>query len=142
MEIRLASQSDAAPIIAFDHVAQQQRARVNFIYRAITSRSCYVAVVEQGVVAYGVLEYSFFEHGFISMLYVHPEHRRRGIGYALLEHIERVCKTPKLFTSTDKSNKAMQALLAKRNYAPSGTIKNLGDEGPEQIFFKQVRPSG
>ena len=91
------------------------------------------------VVGYGVLEYTFYACGFISMVYVHQHYRRRSVGQALLEALEKVCQTPKLFTSTNRSNLPMQALLAKRGYAQSGIIHNLDEGDPEIVYFKRVR---
>ncbi len=48
-----------------------------------------------------VLEYSFYGKGFLSMLDVHPARRREGIGERLLRHMETLCQTDKLFTSTN-----------------------------------------
>ncbi len=140
MEVRLAKQSDAAPIIAFDPEAHARRSRVNFIYRSITARNAYVATLGDTVLGYGVLEYSFFHHGFISVLFVPSEHRRQGIGAALVQYIEAACDTEKLFTSTNRSNKIMQALLKKLDFSPSGVIENLDDEDAELIYFKRLHP--
>ena len=85
-----------------------------------------------------MLEYSFYGHGFLAMLYVHPNHRMHGVGAGLIRHVEGICRTEKLFTSTNESNLPMQALLTKLSYAPSGIIHNLDAGDPEIVFFKQV----
>ncbi|MCL0069884.1 GNAT family N-acetyltransferase [Dehalococcoidia bacterium] len=41
------------------------------------------------------------------MLYIHPEYRGKGIGSKLVRHVESLCKTEKLFTSTNQSNLPM-----------------------------------
>jgi ribosomal protein S18 acetylase RimI-like enzyme len=135
--IRLAIPSDAETIISFDHVALSESSRVEFIKRSINSGQCYVIEYDERVVAYGVLEYSFYECGFISMLFVHAEFRRRGFGSELMIYLERSCKTEKLFTSTNKSNKAMQELLEGIGYQRSGVVENLDEGDPEIIYFKQ-----
>src|SRR3990172_5792197 len=73
------------------------------------------------------------------MVYVDREFRRRGIGSALVRHMEQSCKTAKLFTSTNRSNKPMQALLDKLGYQPSGVIENLDEGDPELVYVKRVR---
>lgn len=73
------------------------------------------------------------------MLYVHANHRRRGAGTALVQHLESLCQTPKLFTSTNLSNLAMQSLLAKLGYELSGVIHNLDEGDPELVYFKRLR---
>ncbi len=135
---RLATQADAQTILGFDAVARNERARVNFIYRTVASRHCHVVTCDGQVVGYGTLENNFFDQGFVSMLYVHADFRRRGAATALLAHLERVCQTPKLFTSCSQSNTAMQNLMAKLGYRPSGSVDNLGDE-PQLVFCKVLR---
>ena len=99
---------------------------------------------EQGgaVVAYAVLEYSFYGNAFVSMLCVHPERRRKGIGAKLMRHIESLCRTDKLFTSTNESNQPMRKLLEKLGYQPSGRIENLDEGDPEMVYFKRLKTAG
>lgn len=137
--IRKADKPDAESIIDFDHIAQSDPSRREFINQSIDSGLCYVFECENRVVAYSVLEYSFYSNGFIAMLYVHPEFRRRGFGTELIKHIENVCQTEKLFTSTNQSNKPMQALLSRMEYQPSGVVNNLDEDDPELIYFKRLR---
>ena len=73
------------------------------------------------------------------MLYVHVDHRRSGTGAALLRHMESLCQTPKLFTSTNLSNLPMQSLLGKLEYELSGVIHNLDEGDPELVYFKRLR---
>jgi ribosomal protein S18 acetylase RimI-like enzyme len=74
----------------------------------------------------------------MAMLCVRPECRRQGIGTALVRHVESLCKTDKLFTSTNESNRPMRALLAKLQYVCSGVIHNLDEGDPEIVYFKRV----
>src|SRR5215470_7763797 len=111
--IRLAEERDAEELSALHQAPRHDSSRAAFIQRSIGCRNCYVAVIDEILVGYAVLEYSFYENGFISVLYVHPEYRRAGIGEALMRHLETLCRTAKLFTSTNQSNIVMQSLLAK-----------------------------
>lgn len=138
MKIRPARASDAQAIKAFDAIARLDGSRVTLIDRSIESNQCFVAVVDDRVVAYGILNYTFYEQGFVGMLYVHPESRRRGIGSALMTYLEGRCKTVKLYTSTNQSNTRMQALLAKLGYRPSGIIENLDEGDPELVYMKRL----
>ena len=95
--------------------------------------------MNETVVGYGVLNYTFHHNGCIDMLYVDSDHRRRGAGAALLKHMESLCETPKLFTSTNLSNLPMQSLLAKLDYVLSGVIHNLDEGDPEIVYFKRLR---
>lgn len=138
MELRIATIKDADAIIAFDHVAASKPARVQFIHDQIKSSACYVAVIDAKVVAYAVLNYKFYDNGWIEMLYVHPQFRRQGIGSALIRHLIKACRTPKLFTSTNQSNLSMQRLLATLEFNRSGFIENLDEGDPELVYFKRL----
>ncbi|MEO1670031.1 MAG: GNAT family N-acetyltransferase [Cyanobacteria bacterium J06631_2] len=139
MIVRLASIKDADAIIAFDLVTVSEPFRVQFIHDQIESSACYVAVIDENVVAYAVLNYKFYDNGWIEMLYVHQQFRRQGIGSALIRHLINECRTPKLFTSTNQSNVPMQRLLATLEFDQSGFIENLDEGDPELVYFKRLR---
>ncbi|HEX8181545.1 MAG TPA: GNAT family N-acetyltransferase [Pyrinomonadaceae bacterium] len=139
-EIRPASEPDVAAICRFDEVATtDDGARREFITQSVAAGHCHVLVADGQIVAYGVLEYSFYTCGFIALLYVAAHARRRAYATMLLRHMEALCRTPKLFTSTNLSNLPMQALLAQLGYALSGVVHNLDERDPELIYFKRLR---
>ena len=137
-EIRQAVVTDIETIISFDEVAWVEASRRDFIQNSVQSDNAWVAILNDRVVGYAVLEYTFFSQGFMSMLYVHKNYRRRGIGSTLVRYIESICTRDKLFTSTNESNQPMQALMAKLGYAPSGVVNNLDENDPEIIYFKRI----
>jgi ribosomal protein S18 acetylase RimI-like enzyme len=139
VEVRTATAHDVPAIIALDPIASCST-RAEFIQRSVQSAICLVAIEATKVVAYGVLDYTFFSQGYVSMLYVAPSHRRRGIGTALMRNLEALCATDRLFTSTNQSNQPMQALLPRLGYVASGTVQNLDEGDPELIYFKRIRP--
>lgn len=139
ISIRLANEGDIEALWSLDLVARGENRRREFIRRSIASGACFVAVAEDEVIGYGVLNYSFYDNGCLDMLYVHSDHRRRGAAEALLRHLESLCETSKLFTSTNLSNLAMQSLLAKLGYVLSGLIHNLDEGDPEIVYFKRLR---
>lgn len=136
ISLRFATQADINIICSVDSIAEQDHQRREFVAHSIQTANCHVAVVEGQVVGYGVLEYSFFGLGFIAMLFVHPDFRRRGVAVALMRHLEAQCSTAKLFTSTNLSNLPMQSLLARLGYVLSGVVHNLDEGDPELIYFK------
>ena len=137
--VRNARTSDRNRIVAFDHLAQLDAGRISFIDRVLSSGMCLVADLEGRAVGYGALEYTFYENGFVSLVYVAEPERRRGIGRRLVEALAERCRTPKLFTSTNQSNKPMQALLESLGYVRSGTIQNLDPGDPELVYFLDLR---
>ena len=94
------------------------------------------------VTGYIVLEYSFFDLGFISMVCTAPGYRRQGIASLLIQYAERLCRTEKIFTSTNRSNQPMLNLLRKLNYTYSGEVDNLDPGDPEQFFYRWLDNHG
>ena len=139
ISIRPAVENDIEALCSFDLIAQRENERREFIHRVVTSGECFVAVADEKVIGYGVLNYTFYYVGCVDMLYIHSDYRRSGAGAALLQHLESLCRTPKLFTSTNLSNLPMQSLLAKLNYVLSGVIHNLDEDDPEIVYFKRLR---
>jgi GNAT superfamily N-acetyltransferase len=139
ISIRSAIESDIQTLCSLDLIARDDEERRDFIRREVASGTCFVAVDIGEVIGYGVLNYSFYRHGCIDMLYVHSNHRGRGAGAALMRHMESLCRTLKLFTSTNQSNLQMQSLLAKSGYELTGVIHNLDEGDPELVYFKRLR---
>lgn len=142
IHIRAARPDDIDALVAFDEVAQRDARRVAYIRTRVHAGECFVAEREGRPVGYGVLTYSFYGNGMIEMVYVAAAHRRSGVGRALMEFLEGLCATPKLFTSTNLSNKPMQLLLAKLGYTLSGYIENLDPGDPEFVYFKPLGQPG
>ena len=138
LSIRLAVKNDIDEIISFERIAQQSNSRQTFIRHSVAARNCYIASYEQ-IVGYAVLAYTFYEMGFVPMLYVDEDWQRQGVGTELLKHLESICRTDKLFTSTNLSNMRMQALLAKLGYKLSGVIHDLDEDDPELVYVKFLR---
>jgi ribosomal protein S18 acetylase RimI-like enzyme len=137
--IRLAAADDADAVCAVDPRVRYIRGRRPFIERAIAARACHVAVDGGEIVGYVVFDRSLYDQPFISLLVVDPSRKRRGIGAALMCHIESICPEEKLFTSTNESNTPMQGLCEKLGFVRSGHIENLDDGDPEIVYFKRLR---
>lgn len=136
--IRAAVSADVDDLRALDHVAQIDPGRVQVIEDAVRAGDCILAQTNDSIAGYGILNYSFFHFGFIEMLYVRRSMQRRGVGRALLVKLEEICKTKKLFTSTNESNIAMRSLLGTTGFLPSGRIENIDEADPELVFFKEL----
>ncbi|HEU4869991.1 MAG TPA: GNAT family N-acetyltransferase [Pyrinomonadaceae bacterium] len=139
ISIRTAVENDTEVLCALDDVARREDERREFIRREVASGHCFVAVIDATVVGYGVLNYTFYNNGWVDMLYIHADYRRRGVGTALLGYMESQCRTPKLFTSTNQSNSSMQSLIRKLGYETSGVIHNLDEGDPEIVYFKRLK---
>ena len=138
VHIRPAVSVDANALKTLDEVARDEPSRQVYIDQAVESKQCFVALDDAEPVGYAVLSYQFYNNGWVDMLYVGRESRRRGIGGALLAHLAHNCITAKLFASTNQSNKPMQALLEKAGFESSGVIYNLDVSDPELVYFKLI----
>jgi ribosomal protein S18 acetylase RimI-like enzyme len=161
--VRPAGPADVAAIEAVDPVAAVDVERRRFIAERVAAGQTLVAVgrdavghdagrrldhVAHGagrhdlgdgdgvVVGYLVMDHGFFGRGFVVMLCVHPEHRRRGIGRALMRRAEQGCATTRIFTSTNRSNLPMQRLLEGLGYRRSGEVDDL-DPGDPEVFYSR-----
>ncbi|NBC11104.1 MAG: GNAT family N-acetyltransferase [Planctomycetes bacterium] len=136
---RLAVASDADHLIAFDHVAATDPRRSGLIRLRVAERNALVVPGNDDLpVGFALINPFFFDHDFIELVYIHPAHRRQGLGTALVARCERESHTEKLFTSTNRSNTAMQALLTKRGFIRSGVVENLDEDDEELIFLKRL----
>lgn len=133
-----ATPEDRATIQTLDATMTGNEERLAFLAHAVAAGQCAVARVAEEIAGFAVCAPTFFEQWFIELVFVHPAHRRRGIATALIERCESVCPTGKLFTSTNESNTAMQAVLKKRGYTRSGYIENLDEDDPELIYLKRL----
>ena len=139
MQIRRATASDFSKLLAIDDAAQTDAARKRWLRGAIRRRIVYVLTAGGPPVAYGIVAPSFFNRPFIEMLYVVKEERRKGHGGHLLSYLEsRGLRNGEVWTSTNRSNKAMRSLLKKNDFALSGRVSGL-DEGDPELFYKKKR---
>ncbi|MEM9693145.1 MAG: GNAT family N-acetyltransferase [Myxococcota bacterium] len=136
--IRLAVQADIDALLALDAVGGVEERRHAKIERWVAAGEAVAADDGSCLVGYAALEYTFFDQGFIAMLQVAPSYRRNGVATSLLRYLERTCRTPKLFTSTNESNAPMRALMETLGYEPSGVVHNLDEGDPELFFYKAL----
>jgi len=137
--VRRSSRKDFPRLIECDPYAQAHTHRQCFIRAAVERGQCLVGLAGTVVHGFVIVEHNFFERGFVPLVAVAPEHRRHGAGLRLLAAAERECKTAKLFTSTNASNMAAQALLCKAGFRRCGFIEQLDEQDDELIYFKVVR---
>ena len=138
MDVRPARAADIGPIAALDQTAQSDPRRAEEISRAVSAGGCHVAIVDGSIAGYAVFRADFFNQGFVWLLGVAENRRRRGVGNALMAAIERACPTAKLFTSTNRSNTPMRSLLTRRGYTEVGVVDGLDEGDPEVFFMKHL----
>jgi GNAT superfamily N-acetyltransferase len=138
MIIERAATGDYDAVRALDLLLHGVRDRSEALRDWIAAGECLVVREGRELVGFAVANCCFFAQGFIALLVVHPNHRRSGFASALVRYIEAHCPTPKLFTSTNRSNVAMRALCSKLGFVPSGVVENLDEGDPEIIYFKRL----
>ena len=114
------------------------RDNTNFIHGCVSARTCYVAEEGGEVLGYSVLEHNFFRKAFVTKLFVRSECRRQGVAGLMLNHLESLAQTDRIFISTIQSNKPAKALFTKFGYESSGEIHHLDDGDPQMIFCKRL----
>ncbi|MFF7307897.1 GNAT family N-acetyltransferase [Streptomyces sp. NPDC008137] len=135
LALRRAERADWTALAEADPIAAAgDPARRASIRRWCEQGRALLAEHTHGPVGYGVLEYTFFEQGFLTLLTVAPGARRQGVAARLLTAVEAACTTPKLFTSTNVSNRPMRHLLLKAGWQPAGLVHGL-DEGDPELFY-------
>ena len=92
MPVRLATETDAAALIALDSVAEYDPRRAAQIRTCCGQGICYLAEQRGVVMGYGVLHYHFFGCGFIELLMVGERYRRRGVGLVLITALKSHCR--------------------------------------------------
>jgi GNAT superfamily N-acetyltransferase len=77
----------------------------------------------------------FYGRDFVDLLLVSPDSRRQGVGRLLLREAVRHSGTVRVFTSTNRSNLAMQGLLAAEGWCLSGQLDGLDEGDPELVYY-------
>lgn len=136
LSVDLATLEDTAAICALDRQILGSDGRGGEIERAIDSGTCFVARIGGARAGYAIHDRSLFGRPFLALLVVDSTMRRRGVGTALVRHLEAVVDGDRLFTSTNRSNAAMRRLCERLGFIESGRIDNLDSDDPEVIYVK------
>ena len=104
--------------------------------KRLGSRESLVAEIDDQVVGMAIWDREFFGRAFIWMLGVHPNYHRHGVASELIRKIMTLVSGEHLYTSTNKSNDAMQSLCKGLGFVESGYLENLDPGDPEIFFYK------
>ena len=94
--LRLSKKADAAAVIELDPLK-----RKGIIERAIANGECFLIVAEESRVGFIIFNYNFFGRGFIDLIEIKESRRGHGYGGAAIQELFKVCKTERIFTSTN-----------------------------------------
>jgi GNAT superfamily N-acetyltransferase len=140
VHIRRAGGEDFAAMAFVDPLLHGGGRRASVVRGLLALGESWVAEIDGTVAGFAVASRNFFAKPFVDLLVVGEDHRRLGVGSALMNHCEAVHDDDRLFTSTNQSNAPMRALLAKIGFEESGVIHNLDPGDPELVFVKFRRP--
>jgi ribosomal protein S18 acetylase RimI-like enzyme len=104
--------------------------------RALSNGEVCVAHVDGGIVGFMWLT-EFFGHRFVNVLAVASHERRNGHAGVLLAAAEANLPTDRIFTSTNRSNTPMHALLARYGWSRCGEVDQLDPGDPEVFYVKR-----
>ena len=139
MWTRLATDSDLEGVARIDSVVDDDADRRALVSQAIAQESCWITGRDDMPEGYLALSRRhFFGRDFVSLLVVKASARRRGLAGALFQAAETSATTRQLFTSTNQSNRPMQALLETRGYQKAGALTHLDPGDPEIVFVKYL----
>lgn len=135
---RRATSNDERAVFAVDATASDgDRERQGALREAIRTGQCIVYERDAHVLGVLVLKpRHFYGRDFIDLLFVSSDARRQGVGRALIRAAVESAGTPRVFTSTNKSNTAMQALLGSEGWSPSGELVGLDEGDPELVYYR------
>ncbi len=91
------------------------------------------AQLDGRLVGYAVTHRHFFGQPMLELVMVAPDFRRQGIGAQLIGAAISAAD-PVLWTSTNQSNRPMQALLERLGFVRSGIIEGLDPGDPELVY--------
>jgi GNAT superfamily N-acetyltransferase len=143
VRVRPAGSLDWERAAATDELAEPGSARWHRLGGYLTGELgwCLIGEVDTGagpqVVGYtAVAPGRFYGRDFVDLLVVAPGYRRRGAGRLLLDSAVEHGRSPRVFTSTNESNRPMQTLLAAGGWIVSGILTGLDEGDPEIVFYK------
>lgn len=136
-KIRIASQTDFNAISILDKEATDARLdRSIQIAKAIAETRCYVMASGLEIQGFAIGNlHAFRGMDFLDLVVVSPHNRRQGIASSLITHFRSLSKTAECWTSTNKSNIPMIALLRKLQWCESEHIEELDPGDPELFFY-------
>lgn len=137
MWTRPATDSDFEGITRIDAAAAIDEDRRALTSQGFAQKGCWISGHDDLPEGYLVLSRRhLFGRDFVSLVMVKDSARRRGLASALFQAAEASATTSQLFTSTNQSNRPMQALLETRDYLKPGVIDHLDLDDPEIVFVR------
>ena len=134
MDIRAATKDDLPAIRSLSATTPWNKGA--FLDRQVSLGNVYVATEQDEVRGFIAWNHDFFEKPFVWLIVVGKPHRKRGIAKRLFESVKKRCATDHLYTSTNRSNAVMAALLQHLGFERVGEIDL--DPGDPEVFYRSA----
>lgn len=121
-------------------VSQDGYVDPNVVERKIRLNEVFVAESDGKSVGYARIEYLWSVQPYISLIHVLEPLRRRGVGRALLAHVESVLREAghsTLFSSSQVDESEPQAWHRRMGFSECGIISGLNEGGVGEVFFRK-----
>ena len=135
VSIRVATPAD------LNFVQQGGRLSAETVRRKIEWREVFVAEAGGTLVGCVCLEYLWSAVPYLSLIRVLPEHRRRGVGKALLAYTEAFLRGQAhtaLYSSSQADEAEPQAWHRHVGFEECGLIAGINEGGVGEIFFRKT----
>ncbi len=136
LRVRPLEPTDTPALVWIDPRITIDAGHAAFVERVSSLGESWIAEHDGALAGFALVNRYFFDRPFIDTLVVAEVHRRRGVGEALLARCEQAHDDDRMFTSTNQSNLAMRALLAKAGWRQCGVIHDLDPGDPELVFVR------
>jgi GNAT superfamily N-acetyltransferase len=131
VHIRTAEEADVSAILALAHTTPWDKDE--YLRHQIGRGHVEVACEDASVVAFIAWNAEFFSKPFVWLVIVRPDRREQGIASRLFAAVEAQCAGLRLYSSTNRSNDAMQRLFQRRGYRRAGELDL--DPGDPEVFY-------
>jgi len=142
LRIDSARAKDREAMVEINQAAAPKWHKLRHLNAALAEKRAFIAFVGRIPAGFLIWTKDFYSHYFIDLVVVHPKMRRHGVASALIQAMESFCHGNKLFSSTNRSNKAMQGVFERAGFVKSGQITHLDRNDPELIYYKKVPTKG
>jgi GNAT superfamily N-acetyltransferase len=131
VEILKATQAETDDILRLSRTTPWEKS--DYLRRQVARGHVSVARDGDRVLGFAAWNREFFSKAFIWLVVVSPERRGQGIGNALFAAVEMQCAGSRVYSSTNRSNTAMQRFLQQRGYRFAGEVDL--DPGDPELFY-------
>jgi len=132
--VRFASQNDLDSCFIYDHSDRQ-----DIIENKIDMLEIILAERCGEVIGYLMLEYIWSKLPYISLIFLKPEFRGKGIGSLMLEYLIEYLQLngfKNLLSSSQVNENEPQMWHRKKGFVECGILSGINEGGVGEVFFK------